>query len=45
MVANSVTKALLVIKHEYFLRIIKIREKKELLASIKQKDDLRDTFQ
>ena len=32
-------------KHEQFVTMTGIEDKKELLASIKQKNDLRDTFQ
>ena len=45
MVANGFTKALSVIKHEHFMEMIEIEDKRELLASIKRQDDLRDTFQ
>lgn len=45
MVANSFIKVLLVIKYKNFLGIIRIEDKKELLASIKQKNDLKNTFQ
>ncbi len=38
-------KALSVIKHEHFVGMTRIKDKKELLASIKQKYDLRDAFQ
>ena len=43
--ANGFTKALSIIKYEHFVGMIGIEDKKELLASIKQEDDLRDTFQ
>lgn len=45
MIANGHIKALLVIKHEYSIRIIRIKNKKEPLVSIKWKDDFRDIFQ
>lgn len=35
MIVNSLTKALLLIKHEYFMGMIEIEDKKRLLASIK----------
>ena len=43
--ADGFIKALLVIKPEHFLGMTGIENKKELLASIKQEDDLRDAFQ
>lgn len=43
--ANSLTKALSIIKYEYFVKIIGIENKRELWASIKWKDDFRDAFQ
>ena len=45
MVADGVTKALSVIKHEHFVGMTGIEDKKELLASIKREDDRRDAFQ
>lgn len=33
-----------IIKHKYFVRMIGIEDKRELLASINQKDNFRDTF-
>ena len=45
MVADGLTKALSVIKHEYFVGMTGIEDKRELLASIKREDDLRDVFQ
>ena len=44
MVANGLIKALSVIKHEYFMGMTEIDDKKELLASIKREDDLRDAY-
>lgn len=38
-------KALSVIKHKYFMEIIEIKDKKELLAFIKREDNFRDAFQ
>lgn len=43
--ADNLVKALLVVKHEYFMGMTKIKDKKELLAFIKQEDNLKDTFQ
>ena len=45
MMADGLTKALSVIKHEHFVGMTGIENKKELLASIKRKDNLRDAFQ
>ena len=45
IMADGFTKGLSVIKYEHFVRIIGIKDKKELLASIKQEDDLRDACQ
>ncbi len=45
MLANSLTKALLVIKHEHFVRMIGIEDKRELLVFIKRKDNFKDVFQ
>ena len=45
MMANDFTKTLSVIKHVHFVRIVGIKDNKELLASIKREDDLRDAFQ
>lgn len=45
MIANSFTKFLSVIKHKHFIEIIKIENKKKLLASIKWEDDLKNAFQ
>ena len=45
MVADGLTKALSVIKHEHFVGMTGIEDKRELLASIKREDDLRDAFQ
>lgn len=42
--ANSLTKALSVIKYKYFMKMIKIEDTKELLTFIQQKNNLRDTF-
>ena len=43
--ADSLTKALSVVKHEYFVGMTGIEDQRELLASIKREDDLRDAFQ
>ena len=45
IVTDGLTKALPVIKHEQFVRMTGIGDKKELLAYIKQEDDLGDAFQ
>ena len=45
MVADGLTKALSVIKHEYFVGMTGIEDKRELLAFIKREDDFRDAFQ
>ena len=45
MIADGFTKALSVIKYKQFVGMIGIEDKNELLASIKQEDDLRDGFQ
>lgn len=45
MMANNLTKALSIIKHEYFVEMIKIKDKRKILAFIKQKNNFRDTFQ
>ena len=45
MIANGLTKTLSVIKHEHFVGMIGIEDKKKLLASIKQEDNFRDVFQ
>ena len=45
MVADGLTKALSVIKHKDFVGMTGIEDKRELLASIKPEDDLRDAFQ
>lgn len=45
MVTNSLTKAVSVIKHKHFLEMRSKENKRELLAFIKQKDNLRDAFQ
>ena len=45
IIVDSFTKALSVIKYEHFVAMIGIEDKKELLASIKRDDDLRDAFQ
>ena len=44
MVANGLTKALSVIEHKHFVGITRIEDKRELLAFIKRKDDLKDAF-
>lgn len=46
MMTDNFIKALSVIKHKYFLKMIKIEDtKKNLLAFIKQKNNLKDAFQ
>ena len=45
MIADGLTKALLINKHEHFVGMTGIEEKRELWASIKQEDDFRDAFQ
>lgn len=45
IVIDNLTKFLLVIKHKYFMGIIRIENKKKLLIFIKQKDNFRDIFQ
>lgn len=45
MVADSLTKAFLVIKREHFMEMTGIKDEKELLPSIKREDNLRDVFQ
>lgn len=42
---DGLTKALPVIKYKEFVKITGIKDIKELFASIKPKDNLRDTFQ
>ena len=44
IMTDSFTKALSVINYEHFVAMIGIEDKKELLASIKRDDDLRDAF-
>lgn len=44
IIINSFTKGLSVIEYKYFVEIIEIKDKKALLAFIKQKNDLRDAF-
>lgn len=44
IMANSLIKALIVIKYKYFIRMTEIKDKKELLASIKQENNLKDVF-
>lgn len=43
--ADGITKALPVIKHKHFMKMTEIVDKKQLLASIKWEDNLRDAFQ
>lgn len=43
--ADDFTKSLSVIKHEHFVRMTGIEDKKELLAFIKREDNLKDAFQ
>lgn len=45
IMANGLIKTLTVIKYEHFVKILEIKNKKELLASIKGKDNLKDAFQ
>ena len=45
MMANDLTKALSIIKHEHLMKTTRIDNKIELLALIKQEDSLRDVFQ
>lgn len=45
MISNGLIKALLLIKHEYFMGMTGIENKKKLLASIKQENALKDAFQ
>ncbi len=45
MVADGLTKALSVVKHEDFVGMTGVEDQKELLASIKREEDLRDAFQ
>lgn len=45
MMADVLIKALSVIKYEYFVEITKIKDKKELLISIKQKNNFKEVFQ
>lgn len=45
MVADSLIKTLSVIQHEHFMEMIRIEDKRELLAFIKREDDLRYAFQ
>lgn len=44
MMANGFTKDLSVIKHEHFVRMIRIEDESKVLASIKLEDDLKDAF-
>lgn len=44
MMADSLTKALLIIKYKHFMEMTKIENKKKLLAFIKRKNNLRDFF-
>lgn len=44
IIINSFIKGLSVIEYKYFVGIIEIKDKKALLAFIKQKNDLRDAF-
>lgn len=43
--ANSLIKAMPVIKYENYLGMTEIKNKREVLASIKQEDDIRDIFE
>lgn len=45
MIVDSLRKALLVIKYKQFLGMIRIKNKKELLAFIKLEDDLKDAYE
>ena len=45
MMADGFTKALSVTKYQHFVGMIGIEDKKELLASIKREDDLRNVCQ
>lgn len=45
MVADGLIKTLLIIKQEHFIGMTRIKDKKELLASIKQEDDFKNVFQ
>lgn len=45
MMVNGFIKALLVIKHEHFVKMTEIEDKKNLVASINQEDDLGDVFE
>lgn len=42
--ANSLIKPLSIIKYKYFVKIIGIENKKELLTFIKEENDLKNTF-
>ena len=42
--ADGFTKDLSIIKHEHFVGMTEMEDKKELLASIKREDDFRDAF-
>lgn len=42
--ADNLIKTLPIIKYKQFVKMIKIEDKKELLAFIKQKDNLRNIF-
>ena len=44
IVADSLIKALSIKKHEHFVGMTRIEDKKELLASIKREENLRDAF-
>lgn len=44
IIVNSLIKTLSVIKHKYFIGMIEIKDKRKLLASIKQEDNFRDAF-
>ena len=44
MVANDLTKVLSIIKYKYFVWMTRIKNKREFLAFIKQRDDLKDAF-
>lgn len=45
MIINNFTKALLVLKYKHYMKMIKIENKKELLAFIKWKNNFKNIFQ
>lgn len=44
MVVDELTKALLIIKYKDFVKVTRIEDQREFLASIKREDNLRDAF-